>query len=140
MSSNAVQTKIDDYLAANWLATPIRGVDNDLDGPPLASLDPWIAVQYPGADESQASMGDPGNNVWREEGVIVVHIQVASGTGKATYLSLGDQMAALFRGKDIDGVHIRSVSPPNFREDVKAFQGNWYSLSMTIDYYHDIHA
>ena len=140
MSSKAVQDKFNAYMLANWTDTDIYDVNNTIDAPPRDDLSDWIAIQYPGAGEEQVSMGDPGNNVWREEGVIVIHIQTASGIGNQEFLTIGEKLSNMLRAAVIDGIHIRSVSPPNFREDVKAFQGNWYSMTTALDYYHDIHA
>lgn len=137
MASKVVRDKVDAYFAANWSATPIVDIDNTPDDTPRTNLDPWIALQYPWSEESQKSVNSIGNRVWREEGNIQIHIQVASGSGNAAYLTLSDSVQSLLRGVNIDGVVIRSIAPAAAREDVKAFQGNWYSLTIEAEYYHD---
>jgi hypothetical protein len=137
MSSKPVRDAVGNFLAANWLTTPIVAVNNVFPTPP--SLEPWIAVQFVTGAEAQASLGDPGNNVYRETGTIFVHIVVPAGTGDALALTYAEELRTLFRNARFDGVHCLSADPPNTEPGttVVADDGAWFGASFAVDYEYD---
>ena len=140
MSSKAVRDAIDNYLVVNWITTPILQLDNVLDEAPLISIGPWLTLEYVSLDEEQMSLGAPGNNVYRESGVITFHLFIVSGTDIDAGLVNADILRDLFRGQVIDGVTIESIGAPNTQPGTVAIStsGNWSGLSVQLEYHYDI--
>ena len=147
MSSKYVRDAVDAYLAANWALTRIVDVDNlfntlEVSGDPLEE---WVTVGYDEAVESQASIGSPGSQRWREEGGIGFVAFVPSGSGTDRALTLAEALRNLFRGKRIDdgaggpAITFRSVDPPNtvLPSAVDASSGAWYGFAVSATYYCD---
>jgi hypothetical protein len=140
MSSKPVRDAVTAYLAANWLTTPIVDVSNVFPTPP--SLEPWIAVQFVTGSEEQASLGAPGNNLYRESGTLFLHVIVPAGTGDALCLEYAETLRTLFRSARFDGVHCLGADPPNTEPgaSVVGDDGAWFGASFAVDYEYDITA
>lgn len=136
MAKLAVVTAVEARLAAAWTLCPIIGGLSDDDRP--ASTDgtvtPFIAIQYPVANAEQLTLGAPGANFWREEGAFRIVIHVARGAG-ATGLAWADEVAALYRGKNFDGVQTFAPSSPAI--DDRNDDGLYLRLSFAVPYWHD---
>lgn len=132
MVARAVVEAIEGKLAADWTETPIVGVLTP-DAKPLGNV-PFILVQYPITNSEQASIGAPGDNWWRDEGVfsLLVH-QKKSRVELA--LQQADELAAMFRGKDIDGV--RCWAPSGAAFDDGNDQALYYVVSVAVPYWYD---
>lgn len=140
MSSKVAYDSITGFMTANWSATPIVDIENTA---PALPDEPFIAMMFPFAIEEQASVGAPGNNVFREFGNFQVLVFVESGVGMDTLLTLGEQVRNLLRGQRIDDVQIDAVNPMSYAEDQSSIEvggGNWYRRIINVDYYNDIHA
>lgn len=135
MALSAVTAAVKARLDANWTRCPVRGL-NARDGDTPADNGAFLVVQYPVASADQISIGAPGANVWRDEGVIRFVLSVETGSGTETALAWVDEIAALFRGKVFDGVRTFAPSPPAIDDQSDA--GGWVILSFAVPYQHDI--
>jgi len=137
MSSKAVKDAITGYLKTNWTDTDIVDIENVfVDQPETA----WVAVQYPGAVEYAAAIG---NSCHREEGTFIINLVGVAGAGTDQLDVLGATMMSLFRGKAIDGVIIDLVTTPSYSEDEARQEnesGNAYRYLLPIDYHYDIYS
>lgn len=133
MPSKAVIDAVEARLAANWTSTPYFG--GNVTGDPPIDGSPYLIVQFPVANGQQITVGAPGNNVYREEGVIRFVLHVQRGQGLSQGLGWADALAAIFRGQKFSGVNCWAPSPPVL--DDANDRGNFEVLSFVIPYYRD---
>ncbi len=98
----------------------------------------FITVQYPIASEEQTSFGAPGNNVFREEGVVRFVIAVPAGTGIEGAAGIAATLRTLFRSARFDGV--RCYAPTSLVFNDQADEGNYCRGSIAVPYDFDIFA
>lgn len=104
----------------------------------IPSALPHVAVQFPVANEEQASFGAPGANVFREEGAIRFVITVEWGEGHERAGSLASSLRNLFRNARFDGVRCYAPTTPVFNE--RSEEGGQYAVSLAVPYDFDIFA
>lgn len=138
MSSSAVRTAVRARLATNWNTTPIYNVTNEFPNPTEETA--FVALEFPGGFEEQASIGSPGSNIWREVGTFMIHVLVPAGTGESTALGYADTIRTIFRGQQFDGVRCYAADPPASGAGAGPIDldGNWYGVTVTVDYDYDL--
>ncbi len=136
MASLTVSNAVSTYLAANFSTCPVFALNEQME-PPIDGR-AFVQVQYPIALEEQQSIGDPGNNVFREEGAIrfVVNAPVAAGIAEAA--TLADELRTLFRNKRFDGVH--TFEAPPITLDDNSDRAGYFQGSFAVAYEFDIRA
>ena len=137
MPLKLVVDAVEGHLAAHWDATarcPVLGV-NANQKPPAAGT-AHLVVQYPVANGSRVTFGAPGQNIYREEGVVRLVLNMPKGGGQALGLEWADELAALFRGKRLATVQCFAPSSPALDDRNEA--GNFWSLSIAIPYQADV--
>ena len=134
MARKAVVDAVEARLAANWLTTPIIGL-NSTTGDAPSDGSAFVRVEYPVADSRQLTFGAPGNNFWREEGAFRIIVNITRATGIATGLEWAETLESLFIGKNFDGV--QTFSPGSPAIDDRNDQGNYYQFSFAVPYWHD---
>lgn len=136
MASKAVVDAVEARLTSYWTATPFIGFNTQGAAPTDGSE--FLSVQYPVANGEQITIGAPGNNLWREEGVIRFVLNVKRGVAGAVGQGLGwaDTLASLFRGKQFS--HVSTYAPSSPILDDSNDVGNYWQLSFAVPYYTDI--
>lgn len=134
MASLAVITAVKARLAASSITTPVKHPNADFQTP--ADGSGFVSVQYPVAAERQISVGSPGNNVFREEGVIRFVINIAAGADLETAATIADELRALFRNALFEGV--RTFAPTSLVFNDSNDDGNYSRGSIAVPYEHDI--
>lgn len=134
MARKAVVDAVEARLASMWTDCPILGVNLDSEAPADGSA--HVIVQYPVANEQQISIGVPGANVWREEGIIRFVINTERGGGETKALQWADDLGTIFRGKTFSGVTCWEVSSP--RIDDGNDQGNFFQAFVNCRYWNDL--
>lgn len=119
---------------AGWTDLPIVH-PNETQEPP-ADATSYVRVDYPVARSGQKSIGAPGANIWREEGVFRLVIHSQSGVDIDAGLIIARSLSALFRGKNFDGVQTFAPSPPATNDDSE--NGNYYILAVAVPYQYDL--
>jgi hypothetical protein len=109
MPSASVITAVETYLAANFATLPVYTVNTELEPPPDGSG--FVQVQFPFGREEQRSIGDPGNNWFREEGAIRFVLSTPIGEGIAAAATIADELRTLMRNKRFDGVRTYEAQP-----------------------------
>lgn len=128
MSSLTPAAAIEARLRANWttslvfLTNEVKKPPRDSDGEPLT----FVTLEFPGGTAEQVTVGAPGNNVFREYGGFMIHVQVPMGSGATLARQYADTIAAIFRAQTFDGVRCWAPYPP--QEDT-ASDGAWYGVS-----------
>ncbi|CAA2142748.1 hypothetical protein [Hyphomicrobium sp. ghe19] len=111
MSSFEAFDVIEQRLRALWTTTPLVFENEDWPNPDMAS--PFVFVEVFGDVLEQESIGGGdarADNLWREEGQLLMHVLTPSGTGTGRSRQLAKSLADLFRGEDIGGVEFRHAS------------------------------
>jgi hypothetical protein len=148
MSSAAVRTAIFDFLDTNAptesvvdLTSQFGEIKEFVADSGVQPDSPWLGVQFIGSDE--LPIGLAANNVigkYRETGAVYIHcVEVARlGVGN-TLLTRGEALRNLFRGQNISGVVVESVTPLNFDGGATLqFEGGYMSASFLMSYYFDV--
>ncbi len=136
MARQAVVDTVESYLAANWSAVPVFG--ENVEGATPTNGSPFILVQYPFMTSQQISIGAPGSNLWRDEGAFRIVIHVERGKGTKQGRQWADQLADLFRGKDLTVIQTSAPSAPV--TDDRNDAGSYWKLSFAVPYRHDYYA
>src|SRR5262249_38816435 len=116
-------------LKAQWThaAVPILAPDdlNNAPNPPAA----FVVLELPGAVANRITIGAPGDNIFRETGAFMVHVQVpnADPNRGATARGYADEIAAIFRSQQFSGVTCHGHL--TLAEDTAA-DGNYWGLSL----------
>lgn len=136
MACAAVMAAVRARLDANWTRCPVFYANEGMTAP--ADKGAFLSVQYPVATEEQKTVGAPGNNVFREAGVIRLVLSIPIGAGVDAYSVWLDELRALFRGKQFD--HVTTWAPSGGVLDDRNDDGGYWMLSSAVEYYFDLHA
>lgn len=139
MARKAVIDAVEARLAAEWthsVECPIRGAYSISETPADASN--FLLVQYPMANETPISVGSPGSNVFREEGVFRVMLHYARYDDIETALEWIEEIATIYRGQSFDGVMCHEVDSPPL--DDRTEEGNYLLFPVAVVYDHDIYS
>ncbi|ETR75067.1 hypothetical protein X566_20130 [Afipia sp. P52-10] len=120
-------------LAANWSRCAVKDDNNTLQEPPAP---PFIEVLFPVASAQQMSVGAPGANLWREEGGCLLVLNIERGAGAKDWAPWADELAAIFRGKNFDGVQTFAPTSAEFENSNE--DGNFYQIGVAITYQYDL--
>lgn len=130
--SDAVYARLEN--TANWNHPEIPIVKGNVS--PGTLPERFLAVQFPIGNEDIASLGDPSNRLFREEGAVRFVLQGESGEGADNLLTLLDELRTLFRGKEFSGVITYAPSPAVEHDDND--EGNYYAVSTVVPYEYDL--
>lgn len=133
MARQAVCDAVETYLAANWSKATIFG--ENVEGSTPEDGTPFVVVQYPFVSSRQISVGAPGANLWRDDGAFRIVLHVERGAGTKQGRGWADEIATLFRGKDLDV--LRTWAPTAPVTDDRNPQATYYVLSFSVPYQHD---
>jgi hypothetical protein len=130
MSSIEVYDVVEQRLKALWTATPL--VFENEDWPTPATPAPFVFVEVYGDMFGQASIGEeePADNVWREQGQLLMHVLVPSGTGTRLARQHAKALAVLFRGQDIGGVTFGDASLGGTEPGTQ--DGQYYRMTCSV--------
>ncbi|WP_428031491.1 phage tail terminator-like protein [Ancylobacter sp.] len=128
MASAAVFNAVKARLAANWSRCPIIALNSITEAPEPA----WVAVLFPIATEEQKSIGAPGQNIFREAGVIRLVLAIPRGAEIAPWLAWMDELRSLFRAKHFEQVRTYEASPAVL--DDRNDDGPLWLLTSAVEY------
>lgn len=121
-------------LSAQWDRCPVYGINDKGETPGDGS--PFVQISFPVANGEQLTVGDPGNNVYRETGAFHLAVHAQRGAGVTAGLTMADELATLFRGKNFDGVQTFAPSSPAI--DDRNEEGMYFTLSVAVPYQADL--
>lgn len=136
MASQSAMAAVDAYLSVNFSTCPVYELGKELEPPP--DLSAFVQVQYPLGLEEQMSIGSPGSNRFREEGVIRFVIHTPQSQGVAASATLADELRTLMRNKRFDGV--RTFEAPPITLDDGSDHAGYLQSSFAVAYEFDITA
>ena len=104
----------------------------------ITSKDPWVGIQFIGADEVPVTVGSTNvQGKYRETGGVYLHVVAMAKLGATNgILSRGEVLRDLLRGQRIGNrIIVNSVTPINFGEGATLnFEGGYTSGSFLLDY------
>ena len=135
MASPEAFAPIEAYLRAEWTATPLA-FEND-DFKPAKTAAAFVLAEIFGTYFDQASIGegDRIDNLWREAGMIYLHVCVKRGTGSLAARTYCRQLADLFRGQDLGSIRFRDISIG--AAEAGDEDGNYFRMTTTIEWERD---
>jgi len=148
MSSEYVVDKILNFLDTNYPTEKV--VEFDAEFRDLRELladnaigrgDNWLGIQFIGSEETPITV--PATNTqgkYREIGAIYIHIIAPAVVGAGSNIrARSTTLRNLFRGRNIDGIIIEGITPPNFAASgTLQFEGGWTAASLLLSYEYDI--
>jgi len=148
MSSTAVRTIVKAFLASEAstetvvdLSTQFFELREVLAEQGLQPDAPWLGLEFLGDDELPVSLSATNDiGLYRETGSIVLHICTEAKIGAGdSMLSRAEALRNLFRGRNINGIVIESVTPVNFGPgSTLEFEGGYVSGTITIGFHNDL--
>ena len=89
----------------------------------------WVRLNIVEGESVLAGLGGTGANLYRNSGLVVAQIFVPVAVGDGLAYEIADDIAAIFRGKLVAGVHFRAPATapagPN---------GAWYQRNVNIPF------
>ncbi|HEY4136493.1 MAG TPA: phage tail terminator-like protein [Alphaproteobacteria bacterium] len=134
MSSATAYNALHDFLEVAWDAGPAPLVyENEKFDKPEPPA-PWIYVEVIGTlfDAASIGAGDDESNLYREDGQVFFHVFVPKGSGSVTARGLGEQLATLFRGRELLGGKMIFPSASIGDNAVGSDDGNWWRMTAAI--------
>ncbi len=111
--------------------------DNEQGDPPDA--DAWMFLRFLGSAPMTAGIAASGQHLHREYGSFQVNLFVRAGTGTTEADDYANQIADIFRVQNDAGVfYCDEGMEPRIEENPDAIPtGNWYGLTVTVNFRHD---
>lgn len=139
MASKAAMDAISAKLTAVWSSVNPSGPAPILPNTQMDAPDPksvFLTLTFPISEETMETTGNPGGNVFREEGAFRVVLAVPVGEGLDPWAGYLDQIRAGMRAKVFNGVTTFEASPSaqSPAEDGEAH----FFLSTAITYKYDV--
>ena len=72
----------------------------------------FVTLQFPYSTSAPATLGAPGGQWWMEEGAFRFIIALPKGNGFGRGLEWAEQIAALFRGEEFEGLWCGAATSP----------------------------
>jgi hypothetical protein len=136
MASKTVKDAVAARAASVWPHTPIR-VTNTTAAVP-EDLGAFLIVQFHAADENQITIGQPGNNKFREQGGIRFILCIPIGSGTDPWDARIDQLRSDFRAKQFGTPTVTTwaASPPvdNDQSDYESY----FEIAFVVPYFFDL--
>lgn len=148
MSSKIVRDTIKSFIATNFpsekvadLSAGYERIDDFLSEFSITLNDDWVGLQFIGNDEIPITVASVrGQGKFREVGSVFVHVVgVASAGVRDSILARVEPLRTLFRGKNISGIRVQSVTPPNFELGATLeFESGFIAASFIFEYDFDL--
>lgn len=133
MASAAVMTAMEARATTYWTATAIYTANGRTTTPPDGAG--YLYIEYPMADEEIGSIGDPGNNLYREEGVVRFVFFVPEHANVQYWVGQLDTFRANFRSKRFGtDLAIRTAAPTPVTEPIES--GNYIEIATAVPYWY----
>src|SRR6185437_9022672 len=122
---------IAERIGSSWTSVDGNALvvqDINKDEQPSADGTAFIALEFPLTSERQFTIGDPGNNFFKQECVFIIVINEERSKGTSRALGWADELAALYRGKIFSNVQCFEVSGPAIND--KNDLGNYFQIRL----------
>jgi hypothetical protein len=136
---DAIQTYLGtSQVAGDWDQTLAPLVyENETDGPPAGEVAAWVLVVLDTELYGQETIGggqDAGDNRWDERGTLWFHVFTPRGTGSRDARRIAKALANMFRGHRLLSDELEFGNADMGAGDPGAENGNYYLLSVSLDW------
>ena len=133
MSFTAARVSILKFFSVPWAARiPVAYDDVDFTIPSPPSI--WARFNVKHFNAYQSSIGDPGANKFRRQGMVTVQIFAPEKGATQDAVAKGDEVVSLFEGKTrFEGVIFSNVRMTEVGPDGMG----WYQVNVKIDFEYD---
>lgn len=133
MSFKDAETAVQAYFNTKWgNLTPIAWPDVDFT-PPNGT---WVRFQMDNNIGRQASMGSPGSNKYRRQGLITIQVFAKENTGAVDCRTKADVAVDAFMDNGLQGFTFFNANSRRVGNDGHG----WYQWNVTVEYRYDITA
>ncbi len=148
MASKAVVDAIEGNIGAivggvrKWTSTdgnilPVLGLNDNSDKRPTDGS-PFIAIEYPVANEIWFTTGSPGANTFKEEGAFRIVLSEQKSIGTARAQGWVDELRALFRGIQLLSGALQCFEAPPSAINNSSDLGSYFEFSFAVPYHYYI--
>lgn len=119
------------YFHGEWGGlTPVAYDDVPFEKP---DEEPWVRFTIRHNEGYQASIGNPGSNRHRREGVIFAQVFTPEGNASKNAREFADTIMSMFIGVNHEGIHFHNVVPREIGNDGLG----WYQINVSISFWYD---
>lgn len=95
----------------------------------------FVALEIVGGDTFQAAVGSPSQALFREVGIIMLHIFTPVNEGSGLGQEFADDLAEIFRGKEFSNVlcFAPQIDSPTVADET----GNFFRITLSIPFQFD---
>lgn len=148
MSSSTVRTAFKGALTTNFSSQPLVDLTDQhsylsdiLDAASVTSSTPWLGINFQAGGEEPITVNATNDHgKYRETGLAHIHVvDIAKLGASDTILSRAEAIRNYFRGRNMSGVIVLSVTPPSFDSGTTLdFEDGWVSASFMCEYQMDV--
>lgn len=148
MSSSTVRTTFKSAITTNFssqilvdLTDQYSYLDDLLTDSGITSSTPWLGIHFQGGGEDPITVNATNaHGKYRETGLAYIHIvDIAKLGATDSILARAEALRDYFRGRNMSGVVVLSVTPPSFDSGATLdFESGWVSCSFMVEYNMDI--
>lgn len=141
MSDPAFRAGVKSILTDQWLLCDWFDMSDyvALDDPPATGDVPVLLVEFIGGPETIATIGNPGNHGWRENGVFMFHLLFPTGEDSTRAGQFATELRRLFRGRRVgtgeEFIINRLDNATDFGGGAIAIDGRWHGWVLGGAYY-----
>lgn len=128
MSFATARRDIEGRFMDNWATTRIK-YDNINFKPPRGD-EYWVQCKIFEDNTNRINIGTPG--IHRVSGTIIIELYAPLNDGTQTIRSYADDVAAIFRDAQFNGVQCREAVPTNIGES-----DGWYQYMVSVPFFYD---
>lgn len=134
MSTATAYSAIKSYLDANWSSTPLvyENTDTAVANAPTA----YVFVEISGNTYRQESIGTGvvSTNLWREEGVLWLHVMIPSGNGSLDARTYAESMINMLRGAELLSGRLTFRDASVGLGEAGVENGNYWLLTASVEW------
>lgn len=147
MSSSTVRTTFKSALTANFSSQTLLDLTDQhtylqdlLTDAGITSSTPWLGIHFESHSEEPITVNATNTHgKYREHGLAYIHVVDVAKLGVTdSIISRAEAIRNYFRGRNMSGVIVLSVTPPSFDSGATLdFEDGWVSASFIVEYNFD---
>lgn len=138
MNSDEAVAAVRAFFALHWGSTTRIAWPDMNFTPPQA--DTWVRFSMKNSIGYQASMGNPGNNIFRREGIITIQVFQKEGRASTDARKKAAKAETIFMKQKLAGFEFKNVNVLDIgagRDEIGLHRTPWYQMNVTAEYRYD---
>jgi hypothetical protein len=135
MDSDSAARYMYERFATQWGATTLYRLDNEsFDARTVPDGQAWLDLQVAPVTSRQATLGQPGNQKWYRQDLLVITVASPTDKGLGPAMRLAAQVRGIFEGFRNGGLY---VTNPTVRR--QGNDGQWFRVVVDVPFnYHEL--